>query len=206
MAPSGHQSAIDLCILPSVATGPGWSAGALRELKFTGDEFAGPGGLVVLPGGKVAVTGDKAYHGRVARSGCEWRHVLMVGQGLQNKGNPISPVTLFYTVGNAVALNSTDVGLLDDYHDYFGDTPLASPDPTIASPNSNQKTSPAEGEFPRKSLETAGPEVAAEPAPPPAPTGSDIVVGVGDNLPVQASPYQGASTKKPQAMVSLSEQ
>ena len=103
-------------------------------------------------------------------------------QGLQNGGEPISSVSLFYTFGNAVALNGTDVGLLDDYGDFFGDTSLTSASPLISKPNSNQKTSPAEGEFPRKSLETAGPEVAAEPAPAPAPAGSDIVVGVGDNF------------------------
>jgi hypothetical protein len=178
------KPAVDLCILPSGASGcEGGAPALLEDSLFTGDEFAGPGGLVILPEGDVAVIGNTGEHGSIAWiSPGDGSAFLTVGQGLQNGGEPISSVSLYYTFGNAVALSSTDVGLLDDYGDFFGDTSLTSASPTIAKPNSNQKTSPAEGEFPRKSLWTAGPEVAAEPAPAPAPVGTDIVVGVGDNF------------------------
>lgn len=178
------KAAVDLCILPSGAAGcEGGAPVSLEDSNFTGDEFAGPGGLVVLPGGKVVVIGDTTEHGSIAWiSSAGGSEFLSAKQGLQNGGEPISNVSLFYTFGNAVALSGTDVGLLDDYGDFFDDTSLTSASPTISAPNSNQKTNPAEGEFPRKSLETAGPEVAAEPAPAPAPMGSDIVVGVGDNF------------------------
>ncbi len=175
------KSAIDLCILPAGATGcEGGAAVLLEDSHFTGDNFPGPGGLVVLPGGKVAVIGKTGNEGSIA-----WVSVagggtfLSPGQGLQNSGEPISPVDLYYTAGNAVALNSADVALLDDYGDHFADTSLTSPSPAISKPNSNQTT--PEGRFPRKALESTGSEIAAEPAPIPAPAGEDIVVGVGDN-------------------------
>ncbi len=178
------KPAVDLCILPSGATGcEGGAPVPLEDSLFTGANFSGPGGLVVLPGGEVVVIGDTTVNGSIAWiSPAGGGGFLSAKQGLQNGGEPISNVSLFYAFGNAVALSGTDVGLLDDYGDFFGDTSLTSVSPTISAPNSNQKTSPAEGEFPRKSLETAGPEVAAEPAPAPAPVGSDIVVGVGDNF------------------------
>ncbi len=102
---------------------------------------------------------------------------LSSSHGLQNGGKFISPVSLFYTFGNAVALSNTDVGLLDDYGNFFSDSPFAGPEsPAISSPNSNPS-----GQYPRKGLDTNGPEIAAEPAPAPAPAGTDIVVGVGSN-------------------------
>ena len=180
--PEAGRSAVDLCVLPASASGcEGGAPVLLEDSHYTGDEFAGPGGLVVLPGGRVAVIGDTTVHGSIAWvSPVDGSAFLTGGQGLQNGGLPISPVSLFYAFGNAVALNGTDVGLLDDYAGFFGDTPLTTTDPAIPVANSNQ-THP-EGLFSRKSLETDGPEIAAEPAPAPAPVGTDIVVGVGDNF------------------------
>jgi hypothetical protein len=176
------KSAVDLCILPAGATAcEGGTPVLLEDFHFLGDNFPGPGGLVVLSGGEVAVIGKTGNEGSIAWiSPAGGAGFLSKGQGLQNGGEPISPVDLYYVTGNAVALSSTDVALLDDYGDYFGDTSLTSASPAILKPNSNQ-TSP-EGEFPRKALDTAGPEIAAEPAPPPAAAGVDIVVGVGDNF------------------------
>jgi len=176
------ESAIDLCILTEGASAcEGGTPVLLEDSLFTGDNFPGPGGLVVLPGGEVAVIGKTGNDGSIAWiSPPGGAAFTSKGQGLQNGGEPISPVDLYYTSGNAVALSSTDVALLDDYGDYFSDTSLTSLSPAILKPNSNQTT--PEGEFPRKALGASGPEVAAEPAPPPAAAGTDVVVGVGDNF------------------------
>ena len=171
------KSAIDLCILPaSAAACEGGTPVLLEDSLFEGDNFAGPGGLVVLPGGEVAVIGDTGNSGSIAWiSPAGGSGFLSKGGGLQNKGEPVSPVELYYTLGNAAALSSSDVGLLDNYGNFFADTSL-----TSLSPEPPATTNPG-GKFPRKALETAGPEIAAEPAPPPAPAGTDVVVGVGDN-------------------------
>ncbi len=176
------KSAVDLCILPAGVTAcEGGAPVLLEDSQFTGDNFPGPGGLVVLPGGEVAVIGKTGNDGSIAWiSPAGGAGFLSKGQGLQNGGEPISPVNLYYVAGNAVALSSTDVALLDDYGDYFADTSLTSASPAISEPNSNQTIPP--GRFPRKALDTAGPEIAAEPAPPPAAAGNDVVVGVGDNF------------------------
>jgi hypothetical protein len=178
------KSAVDLCILPAGATAcEGGTPVLLEDSHFTGDNFPGPGGLVVLPGGEVAVIGKTGNEGSIAWiSPAGGTGFLSKGQGLQNGGEPISPVDLYYVAGNAVALSSTDVALLDDYGDYFGDTSLIAASPAISEPNSNQATPPNPNLFPRKALDTAGPEIAAEPAPPPAAAGTDVVVGVGDNF------------------------
>ncbi len=176
------KPAVDLCILPAGAVGcEGGAPVLLEDSLFTGDNFAGPGGVVVLPGGKVAVIGNTAENGSIAWiSPPDGSAFLAAGQGLQNGGEPISNVSLYYTVGNAAALSSTDVGLLDDFGDKFADTLLTSASPKIEEPNTNQTV--PENEFPRKALDTDGPEIAAEPAPPPAAAGTDILVGVGDNF------------------------
>jgi hypothetical protein len=172
----------DLCILPaSVADWGACAPVALTDPAYAGS-FSGPGGIVVLPNGNVVVLGTPTATATVAwESPGDGSAFLTSGQGLQNAGQPISPVSLFYATGNAVALSDTDVGLLDDYGDYFSDSPFSSESPhPIPSSNSNQTT--PSGEFSRKSLEAAGPEIAAEPAPAPAAAGTDIVVGVGDNF------------------------
>jgi hypothetical protein len=176
------KSAVDLCILLEGASGcEGGTPVLLEDSLFTGDNFPGPGGLLVLPGGEVAVIGKTGNSGSIAWiSPAGGAAFMSKGQGLQNGGEPISPVDLYYVAGNAAALSSTDVALLDDFGDYFGDTSLTATSPTISKPNSNQTV--PEGEFPRKALGSAGPEIAAEPAPPPAAAGTDVVVGVGDNF------------------------
>ena len=176
---------VDLCVLPPKATScEGGAPVLLTDSSYTGYSslnHPGLGGLVVLPGGETVVIGTPVSTGSVAwASPAGGAAFLTGGQGLQNGGNFISPVSLFYTFGNAVALSGTDVGLLDDYADNFSDSPLTSESPAIPSPNTNQTT--PSGEFPRKALATDGPEIAAEPAPAPAPAGSEIVVGVGDNF------------------------
>jgi hypothetical protein len=176
---------IEMCIIPANATG--CESGApvlLTDSHFTGSAAPVIGGLVVTPGGEAVVIGATAQGGVGSLawiSPAGGAAFLSVGQGLQNGGQPISPVSLFYTTDNAVALNNTDVALLDDYGDYFSDSPFAGPEsPAIPASNSNQTT--PSGEFSRKSLDTDGPEVAAEPAPAPAAAGTDIVVGVADNF------------------------
>ena len=170
---------VDLCVLPAGASAcEGGAPVVLEDSKYPGWSklnHPGLGGLVVLPSGKAVVIGTPVSTGSVAWASPAGGAAFLSGEhGLQNEGKFISPVSLYYTAGNAVALNSTDVGLLDDYFNRFADTSL-----TSESPEPPATTNPG-GKFPRKALDTAGPEIAAEPAP--APAGSDIVVGVGDNF------------------------
>jgi hypothetical protein len=174
---------VDLCILPAgVASCEGGAPVLLEDSQYPGYSklnHPGLGGLVVLPGGEAVVIGTPVSTGTVAWASPAGGAAFLSGNhGLQNGGKFISPVSLFYAFDNAVALNNMDVGLLDDYFNYFSDSPLTAESPAIPEPGN---TNPG-GEFPRKALETAGPEIAAEPAPAPAPAGTDVVIGVGDNF------------------------
>jgi hypothetical protein len=181
---------VELCVLPAGAAGcEGGAPVLLSDSSYPGaggSNSLGFGGLVVLPGGETVVIGTPVATGSVAwASAAGGAAFLTASQGLQNGGNFISPVSLFYTFNNAVALNGTDVALLDDYADDFSDSPFAGPEsPAIPTSNSNPPpaSNPGAGsQYTRKSEFTDGPEVAAEPAPPPAAPGTDIVVGVGTN-------------------------
>ncbi len=152
----------------------------LEDSKYVGyseTNRPGLGGLVVLPNGEAVVIGTPVSTGSIAWASPAGGAAFLSGDhGLQNGGQFISPVSLYRTGGNAVALSNTDVGLLDDYGNFFSDSPFAGPE----SPNPAVSTN-AGDQYPRKALDTDGPEIAAEPAPPPAAAGTDIVVGVGSN-------------------------
>ena len=172
---------IDLCVLLAGSTGcSGGAPVLLTDSHYTGDAAPVLGGLLVLPGGGVAVIGATAQGGvgSLAWTSPVGGAAFLSGDnGLQNGGNPVSPVSLYYPTGNAVALSATDVGLLGGLStDDFSDSPLASESPAFSESNSN----PGE-QFTGKAEDTNGPEIAAEPAPAPAPAGNDIVVGVGAN-------------------------
>jgi hypothetical protein len=176
-----HLPGVDLCILPAGATAcEGGAAILLADTSYPGyssDNRPGLGGLVILPGGDVVVIGTPVSRGSIAwASPAGGAAFLSPTQGLQNGGKFISPVSLFYAFGNAVALSATDVGLLDDYGNFFSDSPFSAESPAIPAENSNPG-----GQFGRKALATDGPEIAAEAAPAPAPAGSEIVLGVGQN-------------------------
>jgi hypothetical protein len=189
---------VDLCVLlknTSTCEGGGPVVLAVTPAEnpaIQGSNTISLGGITVLPNGDVVVIGTP-----VSTSSVTWESpgdgsaFLTSGQGLQNGGGFISPVSLFYTTGNVVALSNTDVGLLDDYGDYFSDSPFAGPEYPATLPNSNTNPPPAgqtSSLYPRKALSTTGPEVAAEPLPAPAAAGTDIVVAVGDN-------YAGPNTQ-----------
>jgi hypothetical protein len=171
---------IDLCVVANDATGcTGGTPVILSDPHYKGSAAPRIAGLVVQPKGEAVVVGSTAQGGvgSIAWASPAGGNGFLTGDnGLENGGNPISPVSLFYTTGNVVALSNSDVGLLDDYGDYFSDSPFAGPETpaSIAKPNSN----PA-GPFPRKPLETGGPEIGAIPTPGVA--GSETVVAVGDN-------------------------
>jgi hypothetical protein len=176
-----HFPSVDLCVLPAGATAcEGGAPVLLEDSKYVGFSEVnrpGLGGLVVLPNGEAVVIGTPVSTGSIAWASPAGGAAFLSGNhGLQNGGQFISPVSLYYAFGNAVALSNTDVGLLDDYFNFFSDSPFAGPE----SPNPAATTNPG-GQYPRKALDTDGPEIAAEPAPPPAATGTDIVVGVGSN-------------------------
>jgi hypothetical protein len=176
-----HLPGVDLCVLQAGSSGcEGGAPVILEDSKYEGYSelnHPGLGGLVVLSGGEAVVIGTPVSTGSVAWASAPGGAAFLSGEhGLQNGGKFISPVSLYRAFGNAVALSATDVGLLDDYEDFFSDSPLTAESPAIASSNSNPG-----GQYQRKSLFTDGPEVAAEPAPAPAAAGTDVVVGVGSN-------------------------
>jgi len=200
--PQSPDSGVEMCVLPSAASGCEGGGPVLLSVSstanpaITGDNTISLGGLTVLPNGDVVVIGTPVETGSVAwESPADGSAFLSSGQGLQNGGDFISEVSLFYTFNNAVALGDTDVGLLDDYGDQFSDSSYAGPEspliPTSSGNpdgyNSNQGNG---GLYPRKALEIDGSEIAAEPAPAPAAAGTEIVVGVGDN-------YAGPNTTLP---------
>jgi hypothetical protein len=170
---------IALCVVAANATGcTGGTPVILTDPSRTGDAAPSIAGLVVEPNGSVVVLGSTAQGGvgTLAWASAPGGNGFLTGNnGLENGGNPISPVSLFYTTGNAVSLGNSDVALLDAYGDYFSDSAFAGPESAaIKTSNANPG-----GPFPRKSLDSAGAEVGAEPTP--GVTGSETVVGVGDN-------------------------
>jgi hypothetical protein len=183
---------VDLCVLlknTSACEGGGPVVLAVTTTEnpaIQGSNTISLGGITVLPNGDVVVIGTPVSTGSVAwESPGDGSAFLTSGQGLQNGGGFISPVSLFYTTGNVVALSNTDVGLLDDYGDSFSDSPFAGPEYPATLPHSNTNPPPAgqtSSLYPRKAQSTTGPEVAAESLPAPAAAGTDIVVGVGDNF------------------------
>jgi hypothetical protein len=186
------HGAIDLCVLlknTSTCEGGGpvsLSVTSAQNPAITGSNTIGLGGLVALPNGDVVVIGTPVSDSSVAwESPGDGSAFLTSGQGLEHGGGFISPVSLFYTPGNVVALSNTDVGLLDDYGNFFSDSPFAGPEYPTTLPHSNTNPPPP-GEsrtvYPRKALGTSGPEVAAEALPAPAAAGTDVVIGVGDNF------------------------
>jgi hypothetical protein len=179
------NGAIDLCVLPANASA--CSGGGPVALTVThaennligGSNTISLGGLTILPNGDVVVIATPVSTGSIAfESTGDGSAFLTSGQGLQNGGSFISPVSLFYTGDNVAPLGNTDVALLDDYNDHFSDSPFAGPEYPASLPSSNSNPG---GLYPRKAQDTSGPEVAAEAAPPPAAAGTDIVIGVGDN-------------------------
>jgi hypothetical protein len=189
---STSYGAIDLCVLlknTSTCEGGGPVALTVTPTENThvpSDGSLSFGGLTVLPNGDVVVVGQLVYGGMISwESTGDGSAFLTTGEGLQNGGDFISPVSLFYTTGNVVALGNTDVALLDDYGDQFSDSPFSGPEYPTSLPASNSNPG---GLYPRKAQSTSGPEIAAESAPPPAAAGTDIVVGVGDN-------YAGPNTQ-----------
>ena len=179
---------VDLCIVPPGAASCMGGAPALLldpvpEMSNSSNTVS-LAGLVILPtSNEIVVLGMPVSTGTVAWASPAGGSAFLTGSGgLQNLGNLISPVSLYYTPNNAVALSGTDVGLFDSYdHEfsYFSDSPFAGPETPATLPlitgNANNG-----GQFDDQH-DTIGPVLAAEPAPAPAPTGTDLVVGVGAN-------------------------
>jgi hypothetical protein len=180
---------VDLCVVPSGATSCMGGAPALLldpvpEMSNSSNTVS-LAGLVILPtSNEVVVLGMPVSTGTVAWASPAGGSAFLTGSGgLENGGNLISPVSLYYTPNNAVALSSTDVGLFDSYDHgnnggFFSDSPFVGPETpaAITSPNANN------GGLFDDQHDTIGPVLAAEPAPAPAPTGTEIVVGVGANV------------------------
>lgn len=192
---------VDLCVLaPNATTCAGGSPVLLTDtntaaLGTNSDNTVGLGGLVILPGsGEVVVLGTPVETGTVAwASPPGGAAFLAAGGGLQNGGNFISPVSIFYTTNNAAAISSTDVAIFDSYdhfNSYFSDSPFAGPqtpstlaqDPCPTDPGAGAEGNANNcGQFDDQG-DTQGPVIAAEPAPPPAAAGTYVVVGAGANV------------------------
>jgi hypothetical protein len=181
----GAEGGVDLCVLPPAQTAcEGGGPVLLEDRKYVGyksDNAPGLGGLVVLPGGKTVVVGTSVATGSIAWASPPGGAAFLTGNnGLQNGGQFISPVSLFYTFGNAVAISGSDVGLLDDSDhpdNNFSDSSLTAESPPLPEEGNSNRG----GKYGGKAIGTDGPELAAEPAPAPAPAGDDVVVGVGQN-------------------------
>jgi hypothetical protein len=176
-------SGIDLCVLaPNTTSCAGGGPVVLSDSSFLpGNEAPVITGLTVLPSGEVVVLGASAQGGKgtVAWASAAGGGSFLSGNdGIQNSGNSISPVSLYYTPNNAAALSGSDVALLDGYGGsggFFSDSPVAGPETPSAIASPNADTSAA---YARKSLEVNGSEIAAE-----ADTGAagkEAVVTVGD--------------------------
>jgi hypothetical protein len=177
----GAAGGVDLCVLPAGATACEGGVQLLSDnVNPTTYPSIGLGAIVVLPGGETVVIGVPGTTATVAwaspKGGAAFLSSAGDMNGLQNGGNPISQISLYRAGNDAVALGPSDVGLLDSFHDYFGDAPINATEPMIPMPNSN-----VGGLYQTKALFTNGPEVAAAPAPAPAAPGSVVVVGVGSN-------------------------
>lgn len=178
-----HGQGIELCVLPgAAATCESGAPILLNDTKYAGYKSENEvvlGGVVVLSSGEVVVVGAPVVGGAVAWASKAGGSEFLSGEhGLRNGGSFISDTSLFYGPNNAVALNGTDVGLLDDSNISgldFNDAPY---DATAAS---TAPVAPDEQLYGR-AIGSDGPQLAAEPAPPPAAAGSDVVVGVGANL------------------------
>jgi hypothetical protein len=185
-----NGNGVDLCVLPPSASGCEGGSPVLLTDTNTGAlgtnsaNTVGLGGLVVLPGsGEVVVLGTPVETGTVAWASPPGGAAFLSGGGLQNGGNFISPVSLFYTRNNAVAISSTDVGIFDSYdhfYSYFSDSPFAGPETPSTLP-SNMGNANDGGQFDDQG-DTQGPVIAAEPAPAPAAAGTYVVVGAGANI------------------------
>jgi hypothetical protein len=180
---SPNAAGISLCVI--AANQSGCTGGAPVTLS---DPFVtqvggtvGIGGLVVEPNGDAVVLGSSSQGGvgTVAwASAPGGAGFLSAGNGLQNAGMPISGVSLYYTIGNAVSLGDSDVGLLDDYGGFFSDSLFSGPaSPAITATDGNSNPG---GYFTRKPLDAAGADVGAEPTP--GVPGSETVIGVADNV------------------------
>lgn len=199
-ANQNNGNGVDLCILPPNKTVCEGGAPVLLTDTNTGalttnpSNTVGLGGLVILPtSGEVVVLGTPVETGTVAWASKAGGADFLTGDnGLQNAGNFISPVSLFYTTNNAAAINSTDVAIFDSYdHSWseFSDSPFDGPktpatlasDPCPSNPlgesggNANNC-----GQFDDQG-DTQGPVIAAEPTPGAA-TGTYTVVGAGANV------------------------
>jgi hypothetical protein len=201
-APSNQNNGngVDLCVLPPKQTTCAGGAPVLLQDTNTGalgtnsSNTVGLGGLVVLPtSGEVVVLGTPVETGTVAWASSPGGAAFLTGDnGLQNAGNFISPVSLFYTTNNAAAINGTDVALFDSYDHFsseFSDSPFAGPQtPATLAQDPCPSNSGAEsggnanncGQFDDQG-DTQGPVIAAEPTPG-APAGTYTVVGAGANI------------------------
>jgi hypothetical protein len=196
-----NGNGVDLCVLAPDATSCAGGGPVLLTDTNTGalgtnsSNTIGVGGLVILPtSGEVVVLGTPVETGTVAWASPPGGAAFLSGDnGLQNQGNFISPVSLFYTTNNAVAISSTDVGIFDSYdhsYSYFSDSPFDGPetpstlaqDPCPSDPSAGPEGNANNcGQFDDQG-DTLGPVIAAEPAPAPAPAGTEIVVGAGANV------------------------
>jgi hypothetical protein len=172
------STGIDLCILPAgTTTCEGGTPVLLTDVSAFPEAPPSLGSLAVLPGGNAVVIGiEKASNPIAYVSPAGGSAFLTASQGLQNSGEPLANMDDFYQQDNVAPLSGTDMALLGGFSvsdDDFVDTSLAKAAPALTYPNANPSSQYG------YNVAGSGPDIAAEPAPTPAPAGSDVVVDVG---------------------------
>ncbi|HEV3322505.1 MAG TPA: hypothetical protein VG147_10005 [Solirubrobacteraceae bacterium] len=172
------STGIDLCILPAGVTAcEGGAPLLLTDASAFPESPPSLGSLAVLPGGEAVVIGiEKASNPIAYVSPAGGGAFLTASQGRQNGGEPLADVDDFYQEDNVAPLSSTDMALLGGFSvgdDDFVDTSLTSAAPALTYPNANPSSQYV------YNVAGTGPDIAAEQAPAPAPTGEDVVVDVG---------------------------
>jgi len=175
---------IELCVLQPNTTSC-QDGGPMLLTDPHGPGFRPPfmAGILILPvSGEVVVLGvSDGTKGTLAWASPEGGAAFLTGNhGLQNSGEPISPVIIPVSpdsyAGNAVALSATDIALLDDTSNHFSDSPYDGPETPASLANANvQPTSP---DYPGQPEFSNTPSIAAEATP--GMSGKETVVAVGD--------------------------
>jgi hypothetical protein len=172
------STGIDLCVLPAGATACDGGAPVLLT-NAAAFPSAPPtlGSLAVLPGGDVAVIGIEDASSPIAYiSSADGSAFLTASQGRQNSGELLAEMDDYYQQDNMAPLSSTDIALLGGHagdDDDFVDTPVTAAAAALTYPNANPSSQYG------YNVAGTGPDIAAEPAPTPAPADDDVVVDVG---------------------------
>ncbi len=179
-APGNQNSGngIDLCVLPSGSSAcESGSPVLLTDPVYpASSDYLNLAAVMVLPNGDAVVLGVGNTNPTVAWESAPGGGGFLTGDdGLQDSGQPISNVSLYYEPPDGgVPLSDSDVGLYDNDGEYFADAPFTGTAPNVSSSNADPG-----GQFPGHFVDSDGLALAAMSDP--SNSADDIVVGVGQN-------------------------